>query len=232
MSSADLDTFYELLGGLERLPGQGRRLEEYTGRSGWPQRGVYFFREPGEYRDRHPRTPRVVRVGTHAVSANAKSKLWSRLRAHRGSQDRRGNHRRSIFRGHVGAALLSRDQAEIGELPTWRIGSSAARSIRDSESAHERRVSAYLGQMSVLWVEVPDEPGPQSARAYIERNAIALLSNHLRPIDRPSDCWLGLYSPYPDIRSSGLWNLDHVHHQYDPGFLQALADFVARVTVR
>lgn len=42
----------------------------------------------------------------------------------------------------------------------------------------ERRVSDYLRQLPFLWVDVPDEPGPESDRAYLERNAIALLSNY------------------------------------------------------
>jgi hypothetical protein len=39
-----------------------------------------------------------------------------------------------------------------------------------------------------LWLSVDDEPGPQSLRGCIERNAIALLSNYGKlPIDPPSD---------------------------------------------
>ena len=104
--------------------------------------------------------------------------------------------------------------------------------IRDSETAHERRVSAYLGSMSVLWVEIPDEAGPQSSRAYIERNAIGLLSNNMRPFDPPSKTWLGLHSPRAEIRNSGLWNLNYVHEQYDPVFLDALAAFVSQTIKR
>ena len=34
----------------------------------------------------------------------------------------------------------------------------------------------------------------KSSRAYIERNAIGLLSNNMRPFDPPSKTWLGLHS--------------------------------------
>ena len=220
---ADLNRFYQLLTALEARSGQGGSLAEYTGRSGWPSRGVYFFREPGEHRGTASRAPRVVRVGTHAVSAGSRSRLWGRLRTHRGGRGGGGNHRGSVFRRHVGAALLVRDREEIGELPTWGEKSSAPRHVRASEAAHEARVSAYLGRMSVLWVEVPDEPGPESHRAYIERNAIALLSNQLRPIDQPSETWLGLHSPYSVIRQSGLWNVNHVEQRYEPEFLDVMA---------
>ena len=72
--------------------------------------------------------------------------------------------------------------------------------------------------MTVLWLAVPDEPGPQSLRATIERNSIALLSNERRPHDPPSDGWLGRYSLKPEIRQSGLWNVNHVDEGYSRPF--------------
>jgi diadenosine tetraphosphate (Ap4A) HIT family hydrolase len=226
---ADLDRLYRLLERLESMPKQGRLLRDYKGGDGWPVRGVYFFREPGETRRTDPDVPRVVRVGTHAVSANSKSTLWGRLRAHRGGREGQGNHRGSVFRLHVGEALLQRDRADIGELPTWASGQSAPREVRQREADHERRVSEHIGRMSIIWVAIPDEPGPESQRAYIERNAIALLSNQLSPVDPPSSKWLGLHSVRGDIRASGLWNLRHVGERYDPGFLDALEGLIERM---
>jgi hypothetical protein len=225
---SDLDRFYGLLQVLESLPGQGRPLREYQGSSGWPDRGVYFFREPGELR-RDASTQRIVRVGTHAVSANARSRLWGRLRAHRGGRDGGGNHRGSVFRLHVGAAILARDGSSQA-LPSWSVGQSAPRDTRDAEREHERAVSDVIGRMSVLWVDVPDEPGPGSARVRIERNAIALLSNGLRPIDPPGAGWLGLHSVRSEIRESGLWNLNHVAEAYQPSFLDVLEAHMLAMT--
>ena len=221
----DLDRFYELLAALESVAGQGQRLGQQTGRSPWPARGVYFFREPGEHRASRPNVARVVRVGTHAVSAGSRSTLWGRLRAHRGGADGSGNHRGSIFRLHVGAALLARDGSH---LPTWSVGSSAPKSVRMTEVEHEQRVSSHIGSMSVLWVDVPDEPGPGSARAYMERNAIALLSNYRAPVDPPSAAWLGRYSPRDVIRRSGLWNLNYLDLDYEASFFELLEDCVER----
>jgi hypothetical protein len=130
------------------------------------------------------------------------------------------------FRRHVGAALLTRDRMEIGEIPTWGDKASDSRTARAGEADHERRVSAYLGRMTVLWLEVSDEPGPESLRACIEQNAIALLSNQLHPRDEPSPAWLGLHSPYAAIRLSGLWNVKHVEQRYEPGFLAIFAGLV------
>lgn len=220
-----LDRFYELLAELAAIPGQGPALADCDGRMQWPQRGVYFFREPGEGRASNTEVPRIVRVGTHALGAGAKSSLWGRLRAHRGHRDGRGNHRGSIFRLHVGAAMLQRDGSFDGS-STWAAGQSAARAIREQEVEHERKVSAHIGRMTVLWLDVPDEPGPKSTRGLIERNAIALLSNGLAPADPPSPAWLGLHSPREEIRRSGLWNLNHVLDRHDSGYVSLLADLV------
>src|SRR4051794_27245281 len=97
---SDLNRFYAILAKLEASGPQGLALSTYSGRSGFPMRGVYFFREPGEFRAASPSSLRVVRVGTHAVSANSKSTLWKRLRAHLGTRSGGGNHRGSIFRLH------------------------------------------------------------------------------------------------------------------------------------
>jgi len=223
--SGDLDRFYALLGELERRPGQGKALSKYDGRSAWPARGVYFFREPTEFRVGRS-TPRIVRVGTHAVSTGSRSTLWQRLRAHKGQRNGGGNHRGSVFRLHVGAALLARDNSVA--LPCWGKESSAPREIRDAEAAHELRVSEHIGGMSVLWLEIDDEPSRSSLRSYIERNAIALLSNSRRPYDPPSPRWLGGFSPRAEIRKSGLWNLNYVDDACDAGFLQVLEHLITR----
>jgi hypothetical protein len=220
----DLARFYELIDSLNSCPGQGSRLSECSGGScAWPKRGVYFFFEPGELRALTD-LPRVVRVGTHAVGARAKSSLWGRLRAHRGGRSGGGNHRGSIFRLHVGAALLN---VERQTLTTWGVGGSATREIKNNEAAHERRVSDYLGRMRVCSISVPDDPGPGSHRAVIERNAIALLSNKLEPLEPPSSDWLGRHSPRAEIRASGLWNLNYVDDSYDPAFLDLLKTYVS-----
>jgi hypothetical protein len=78
--------------------------------------------------------------------------------------------------------------------------------------------------MHVLWLNVGDEPGPKSERAYLERNAIGLLSRLglLRTSAEPD--WLGHFSPEWRIAASGLWNLNHVFRHPD-------ADFIERLTV-
>ncbi len=228
----DLDRLYSLLARLAETPGQGQPLSDLPARTSLPERGVYFFREPGEHRAANRAVLRVVRVGTHAVSSGSKATLRDRLKTHLGTRTGGGNHRGSIFRRHVGAALLTRDGIPLA---TWGVGSSAPPAVRTSESARageaacEKRVSEHIGAMSVLWVHVPDESGPDSARAFIERNAIALLSNQLAPIDSASESWLGRFSPRYEIRDSALWNLKHVGEMYDPLFLDKFESYVMRM---
>jgi hypothetical protein len=94
------------------------------------------------------------------------------------------------------------------------------------EADLERRVSAYLADLRLLWLEVDDEPGKDSDRAVIEQNAIALLADCNGPIDRPTLGWLGLHSPEDCIRRSGLWNVNHVGDKCDPAFLDTLEGYV------
>jgi hypothetical protein len=219
---SDLKRFYDLLDQLEQRVGGRRRLFECTGRLDWPHRGVYFFFEEGEQKTGSGEGPRVVRVGTHALTSGSKTKLWNRLSQHRGSaRTGGGNHRGSIFRLLVGEALGNRDPAP--GLESWGKGSSAGAEIRAHERAHERRVSTYLGAMPFLWLEVDDAPGAESIRGVIERNAIALLSGLTRsPVDPPSPGWLGHFSDREKVRHSGLWNQNHVDEPYSASFLDEL----------
>ena len=228
-ASDSLKRFYSLVARLADATGQGRSLRELGGRSSLPERGVYFFSEPGEFRAAKPGVIRVVRVGTHAVSTGSKSTLRGRLKQHLGTRAGGGNHRGSIFRLHLGAALLARAGAP---LTTWGVGSSAPPALTNNEAARaaeaacEKQVSEYIGGMSVFWVDVADEAGPRSERSFIERNAIALLSNRFAPIDSASSGWLGRFSPRREIRDSALWNVNYVAEVCDSSFLDRLESLV------
>ena len=226
MRHDDVDQFYNLLSKLEEQVGGKQKLKDCTGYMDWPDRGVYFFFAPDEYRGDQLR---ITRVGTHAVSEGSQTSLWDRLRTHRGAQrgtyEGGGNHRGSVFRKRVGEAMIERDGLN-DEYPKWGHGSSAGRELRLSELEMERRVSDYLRDLPFLWVKVDDEPGPESQRAYIERNAIALLSNYDRELIDPREDWLGRYSRSERIRESGLWNVNHVDEEYDTVFLDILQDHI------
>src|SRR5689334_6526379 len=128
--------FYSILERLEQNIGGERKLADCTGRMDWPGRGVYFFREAGENRTDTGNGPRIVRVGTHALKAGSGTKLWTRLSQHKGQLGTGGgNHRGSIFRLIVGAALIDRHGYSF---PTWGKGNTAKGDVRKSELGLER----------------------------------------------------------------------------------------------
>ncbi|WP_418280491.1 hypothetical protein [Halorubrum sp. DTA98] len=225
----DLDILYQLFNKLEESVESKRKLKNCHGRMDWPDRGIYFFFHPSETRESTGQL-RLTRIGTHAVSKGSSTSLWDRLRTHRGAKrgtyEGGGNHRGSVFRKRVGEALIERDE-QNEEYPKWGVGSSAAREFRLEELEMERRVSEYLRDLPFLWVDVDDEPSPESDRAYIERNTIALVSNiGGESIDPRDEEWLGQYSQVPEIRESGLWNINHVEESYRPEFLDTLANYI------
>lgn len=222
-----LNDLYLLLADLREKQGGYRFLRSAHGRTDWPRHGVYFFFEPGEMRE-DGRTPRVTRVGTHALTETSRTTLWDRLRQHRGTvgggNPGGGNHRGSIFRLHVGSALIRRDGWPEAAA-TWGDGSSAPREVRAQEVALERAVSEYIGAMPFLWLAVRD----RNDRSSLERGAISLLSNLDRePIDPPSPAWLGHHADREAMKRSGLWNVHHADASPDPAVVRLVESALKR----
>lgn len=207
----DLDRFYGWIDA-EREAGRAFPFAALSTRV-VPKRGVYIFLDPTELNFRGIK-PRVVRIGTHAVSAGSQASLRGRLRTHLGPTNEIGNHRGSIFRLHVGRAML---EAGLGlaSLPTWGEGQDASPEIKALEQAHEIAVSRYLQRLHVVLLDINDEPSKHSMRARVEMQLIALFSDTMRPIDLPSSEWLGLKSPVAPIRQSGLWNIRGIGGKYN-----------------
>jgi hypothetical protein len=228
---SDLQDFYAILAALQTRLGKPRTLANCSGYLSWPKRGVYFFMEEGENRSHSGIGPRIVRIGTHALTESSKTQLWTRLSQHRGRiKTGGGNHRGSVFRKIVGKALIARHGLN---LPTWGKGNKASKDIRLAEFPLECEVSKIIGRMPFLWLAIADNPGINTLRAQIERNAIALLSNFQKEaLDPPSQNWLGHW--YKDdlrerVSLSGLWNSDHVDKPYDPTFLKQMEQLITEM---
>lgn len=210
-----LDRFYGLMDDLSARIGGPHRLDEPRLGTRIPRDGLYFFFEPGE--DRPNGRPRVVRVGTHALTRTSTATLWGRLRQHRGalggSHPGGGNHRGSIFRRHVGSALITR-RGEADLLAAWLAPKPSAE-VRDRERAVEVEVSRYICAMPVLWLAVPTRGDNTSDRGFLERNTIALLSAVAGAGEDASENWLGHHAVAPKVRASGLWNVNHVDDPWD-----------------
>lgn len=222
----DTDKFYALIDKLSIRVGGPRRLRECSGSSGWPRHGVYFFFEDGE--TRRDGSPRVVRIGTHALTPTSTTTLWNRLSTHRGnirgSHPGGGNHRASVFRLHVGTALLERDEWPSDIRGSWR-NKIAHHASRQAEYSLEQAVTQHIGDMPFLWLAVPD----RAQRSLIERNTIGLLSRRSGGIDPASPQWLGAKADNEKVCSSALWNVNHVEAGYDPLYLETFDELVGNV---
>ena len=159
---AHLDQFYRLLTDLAGTSMARAGFTACTGRDDWPRQGVYFFFEDGETRVENG-TSRVVRVGTHGLSPTDRTTLWGRLRQHRGRISGRnpggGNHRASIFRGHIGTALIQRDHGRraagiMGQQPA----PPARRGMRTGSNGPSASTSARCHSCGS-----PSPPGPTAS---------------------------------------------------------------------
>ncbi|ESX09924.1 hypothetical protein X768_16750 [Mesorhizobium sp. LSJC265A00] len=229
----DLQQFYSLMDRLIHIQGGLSHLAEMG--PSIPKRGVYFFFDDREPRSDSGSGPRIVRIGTHALTAGSASSLRQRLAQHRGKRGGGGNHRGSIFRLLVGQALLS-----SGAIPaslSWGVKGDPAKAAlalgiaRDeltaSELPVEEAVSSYLSRLSFARLSIVDEPGPESLRGTMEQQSIALLTNFERPkLDPATPSWLGLASNRPLVVGSGLWNQRHVTEKHDPAFLLTLSQLI------
>lgn len=212
-----VESVYALL----RRLGSGFRLSDLPAvANDLPQRGVYFFFEPTEPR-RGRSESRLVRVGTHGVSAGSKATLSQRLRTHYGVNGGGGAHRSSIFRQHAGRALILRDGLNVA---SW--GKAGVPADVKAEDDLEHQVSLYLRSLLVKVLPVLDEPSANSDRAFVERNVIAAFSTVGTRVDPPSVEWLGCKSDKESIRASGLWNVDHVGRRYDPRVIGVLSRLI------
>ena len=203
--ACDIDRFYGLLARLEKRVGGPHLLKNFPSVVSPGDRGVYFMFESGEYRADSD-SLRVVRVGTHGLTARSRSTIWTRLFEHLMFNGR------SVFRDHVNASLLN------------RAGILRA----DLDHRHAACITDYIGNMPFLWVRINSDDD-HNVRHKIESNAIALLSNYHGPaIDKPSPEWIGRHRVNPKnfkrnhekLTKSGLWNVNFVNKKkYDRSFL-------------
>ncbi|MEA1015388.1 DUF6884 domain-containing protein [Sphingosinicella sp. LY1275] len=222
---SDMARFNQYAKRLWNAQNGGRQIAETSGRMEWPQRGVYLVLDAGGAATRSG-MPRITRVGTHAVSIGSRTSLWDRLSTHRGTLAGGGSHRSSIFRLHVGRAWMQYAPSALWPA-SWSEGQSAPRDVREGEIPLEAQVSRLIGAMRILWLDVDDEPGAASERAYIERNLIGLLSRAGLLWGAEWHGWLGRHAADWRIATSGLWNLNHIYSKPDHECIERFAEAVA-----
>ncbi len=167
-----------------------------TPHSALPQNGIYLFFEHGETAPAKGTVrDRIVRVGTHVGDG----RFPKRIRQHYGNVKSLGGAKNgSVFRRHVGGALLARIDPHHLHLREWqRQGGASVRTIEELVSQTLRDNFTF----ACFTVPTAEE------RLALERGLIALLAQH--PLSDPSANWLGRFAGAPDIRRTGLWNTQH-----------------------
>jgi hypothetical protein len=166
-----------------------------------PKNGIYIIFEKGE---QFNNLDRIVRVGTHT----GENQLHARLKQHFIKE----NKNRSIFRKNIGRCLLNKTHNPY--LINWEldITSKIDRERNTSlidfelEKALEKEISNYIQTnftFSLFNVVTKEE------RLFWESKIVSTLAKEDK--FKPSDNWLGHFSPKDKIRISGLWQVNELY---------------------
>ena len=153
-----------------------------------PSNGIYIIFEKGET---FHGMDRIIRVGTHTGD----NQLFSRLNQHFLKE----NKNRSIFRKNIGRSLLHKENNPYSK--EWEYDTKLLN--LELEKELEKRISTYIHEnLSFVVFEVKTK----EERLFWEERIIATLSKAANQGEiKPSDKWLGNFSPIEKIRNSGLW---------------------------
>ncbi|MGI5838033.1 MAG: hypothetical protein ACOX87_16295, partial [Chloroflexota bacterium] len=196
-SSVPLHNPKEMVESLYQLLYTLPRRNHLTKPAQLPENGIYCFFERGEAVTVRGNTlDRVVRVGSHTAQGNFRS----RIKQHYGNTGSlSGNKNGSVFRMHLGAAIMARDNPSDPRLPAW------CKHMGASYPEVEEAVSRTLKNNFTFVCFKVDNVGE---RLDLEKGLIALMAQY--PLGKPSPGWLGLHSLREEIRTSGLWNIQHL----------------------
>ena len=161
-----------------------------TPRRRLPRNGIYFFYEQGEFcRKFNVIRPRIVRVGTH----RKQDRFRSRIRQHL-----RGNKNGSVFRKHLGGALLRRGNPSDSRLDKWLTNGTPT--LKEVEELVTYELAAHFTFKCFMVAD-------KRERLDLEERLIATLAKC--PACESSKKWLGLYAASEEIRQFSLWNVQH-----------------------
>jgi len=174
---------------LERLP--LHKCPDPVERWDLPNNGIYFFYEEGEIVKIGNRViKRIVRVGTHRGQGRFPERILNHFY---------GNKNTSIFRKHLGAAILAKENPNDPRLKEWMRKGKTFKEV-------EKEVSKLLMEkFSFRYIKVDD----RDERLELEERLISTLAKVSPKYISPN--WLGQFSPIKEIRESGLWNARHIN---------------------
>jgi len=160
-------------------------------RENLPANGIYFFYEEGEKIQIGSQVKdRIVRVGTHREQDRFPDRIFNHYN---------GNKNSSVFRKHLGGALIRRKNPADSRLEQWL--KQDAPTFDDVEGL----VNAQLRErFSFRYIRVNNK----EERRDLEKRLIATLSHCSQC--KPSENWLGRFAASRKIQVSGLWNDQYV----------------------
>jgi hypothetical protein len=146
---------------------------------------------------------RIVRVGSHTGAGNLPARVSEHFTAE--------NKDRSVFRRHIGRALLSRDGDPF--LAQWELDlttrAARARYAGQVDAAKQRAVEAVVTRTIQRYFGFVVLPVADKAeRLCWEAGHLATVAQCA--VCAPSSHWLGNDSPDARVRESGLWNVRHL----------------------
>ncbi|RLI76516.1 hypothetical protein DRP04_12580 [Archaeoglobales archaeon] len=183
-----------------------------------PKNGIYFFYEDGEFWGHNGDLLRIVRIGTHR-SDNFRNRIAEHFLFKENKMNFDKNRPkpsdRSIFRKNIGRALLNRDNDsyleiwEIDFLPKEnRIKYGHLRDI-EKEKLVESRITEILRKKFSFRFIIIEREEERIGTKGLESKLIGTVARCKKC--RPSESWLGRYSPVQEIRNSGLWLKQHLN---------------------
>lgn len=183
-----------------------------------PKNGIYFFYEDGEYWGHGGVKPRIVRIGTHK-DGNFRSRIKEHYLLDESKMNFDSNkaapRERSIFRKHIGRALLNKRRDDY--LKIWEIDFTSRknrnefgrlRDIRKEKEVESEITKVLRGNFSFRFIIVDNQLSRMGSGG-LERPLIGTVA-HCR-LCRPTGNWLGGHSPKKQIEQSGLWLVHHLN---------------------
>jgi len=160
-----------------------------------PENGIYILFERNEFAHS---TNRIVRIGTHTGQNQLRSRLFQHFL--------KENKDRSIFRKNIGRALLNKDKNDFLEKWELDLTTRNAKNLHsdsvdfEKQKEIEKKVTKQIQNNFSFVVFQIDE---KDKRLEFEAKIISTVS--LCEECKPSENWLGNFSPKEKIRKSGLW---------------------------
>lgn len=204
-----------------------------------PHNGIYFFYEDGQFWGHGGWESRITRIGTHK-----EGNFRSRIKDHYldGSENRiMGREKakpsdRSIFRKHLGRALLNREHDAY--LSIWNIDFTGRANREkyghqrdlDKERQTEEAITQVLRQSFSFRFVILEGQKERMGSTGLESSMISTVAN-CRDCT-PSKGWLGNYSPNRKIRESGLWLVQHLRSaEVDESGMKMLSEAVKKTRI-